>query len=39
MPTSEPGRVVVRKSGNKRPAGEMMNGMGKESRRKKKKGM
>ena len=36
MPTSGTGRIVVRKGGNKRPAGEMMNGMGKESRRKEK---
>jgi hypothetical protein len=37
MSSSGTGRFVVRKRGNKRPAGQMMNGMGKEKRSKKKK--
>jgi hypothetical protein len=32
MSTSRTGRVVFRKRGNKRPAGEIMTGMGKEKR-------
>jgi hypothetical protein len=36
MSTSLTGRFAVRKRGNKRPAGEIMIGMGEEKRRKKK---
>jgi len=36
MSTSGTGRVVARKRGNKSPAGEMMNGMGKEKKEEEK---